>query len=409
MRFAGPRTAAAGLTAACPVVAAGQDAPALPQGNSFLWTPAQQIVGYRSRIYIRPHRAVQRGKAVHGLPIAIRQISPHWTWDGAPMDVDRYMDEHSASGVIVLKDGARILERYGLGRTAEDRWQSHSVAKSVTAILVGAALQDGYIKSLDTPITEYIPELNGSAYDGVTGRQLLTMTSGVRWNETYSDSNSDDTGQFREPFVNGLDPLVSYMRRLSRAARPGSKFLYKGADPNLAGVMVSRAIARPLSEYLSDKLWRPYGMEKDAFWEVNAAGQEYAHGCIQMTLRDFARIGQFMIEGGKAGGVQVLSSSFMADATRSEVTLPAKQRAQGNIGYGYFWWIQKDSYAAIGYGGQVIFVYPKDKIVISVNSAWLEPAGKPGDWQALRAFVKALHAAAVAQPLGPVRTDCEGC
>lgn len=369
-------------------------APLPPRVPAMRWTPDQQIVGYRERAKIEPVRVVGRGAQKRLLPIAVHQISPRWACKSQTMNVDRYMEEVRVSGVIVLKDGQVLLERYGLGRTAEDRWDAQSVTKSVTAILVGAAIQDSYIKSMDAPITDYIPELKGSAYEGVTIRQLATMTSGVKFDDDYVDPKGDGSNLWSAPFINGVDPTVAYVRRLPRADQPGTKFVYKTADTDLAGILVSNAVGKSLSEYLSEKLWQPYGMEKSAYWIVNPAGNERGGGSMSMTLRDFARIGQFMLGGGKAGGVQVLPTDWLADATSAQVRFAPTYR--GATGYGYFWWIYEDAYAALGYAGQAIFVYPKDRVVIAINSAWPEPRA-PEYTQAQAAFVEALHAAAVAQ------------
>lgn len=384
--------------------ATSTDAASLPPGGPAIlrWTVEQQIVGNRSREKIDPVRKVGRGAHVYPLPIAVHQISPHWTWKGRAMDVDRYMsmDTANVSGVIVLKDGVVLLERYSLGRTAKDRWTSYSVAKSITSILVGAAIQDGYIQGLDDVVTKYIPELEGSAYDGVTIRHLMTMTSGVKWNEDYTDPNSDDAKTWLAPFLDGVDPVVAYMRHLARDHQPGTKFQYKTGDTDLAAILVSTAVGKSASEYLSAKLWQPFGMEKSAYWVVNPAGREYGGGAFVMTLGDYARVGQFMLGGGKAGGVQIVPSDWLAEATRAQMTFPP--RPSGWTGYGYFWWISKDSYAAIGYCGQAIIVYPKDKVVIAINSAWSKP-NLPEHEEAQAVFVEALHAAAATQPRGPVR------
>ena len=382
---------AAALAALSPAEAAS---PLPPGGAAILtWTPEQQVVGYRTMEKITPTRVVRRGTHVHALPMAPHPIAPHWTWQGQPMDVDRYMAAMRTSGVIVLKDGKIVLERYGLGRTARDRWTSFSVAKSVTSILIGAAIKDGAIKSLDAPVTDYIPELKGGAYQGVTVAQLLTMTSGVKWNEDYSDPNADVARAGVAILEPGVDPIVSYMRRLPRADPPGAKFVYKTGETDLAGVLLTNAVGKTMADYLSEKLWRPYGMEQDAVWVEDPAGHERGGCCISMTLRDYARIGQFMLDGGRAGAVQVLPEGWVRDATSLHVPFPASPEAEK--GYGYFWWIHDGAYAAEGIFGQEIFVYPKDRVVIAINSAWLK-ADDPRDWQAQAAFAEALRAAAVA-------------
>jgi CubicO group peptidase (beta-lactamase class C family) len=386
MKQAGTLAVAWALLAA-PALAAE---PPPPGGAAVLsWTPEQQLYGYRHMEKIAPVHVVKRGAQVRALPMGAA-IDPKWTHAGQAWTIDRYMAAMRTSGLLVLKDGRIVLERYGLGRTADERWTSFSVAKSVTSTLVGAAIQDGRIKSLDDPVTAYIPQLKGSAYEGVTVRQLITMTSGVKWNEDYTDPNSDVAKVGNLAPEAGVNPVVSYMRRLPRDTAPGAKFVYKTGETDLAGILVSNAVGKPLSQYLSEKIWGPYGMEQDAVWVDDVAGHERGGCCMSMTLRDYARFGQFMLEGGKAGGVQVTPPGWVADATAAHVALPA---GGNETGYGYFWWLLGDAYAAEGIFGQQIFVFPKEKIVIAVNSAW-PSADAPKNWEAQAAMARAIRDAA---------------
>jgi len=159
--------------------------------NLLFWSPDQQARWYPAMETVYQTRTIAAGDRIHALPLAGGEIDPVFTHAGKTWTVDAYMEAYKVSGLLVIRDGKVLLEKYGLGRRPSDRWTSFSVAKSVTATLVGAAIQDGYIKSLKTPVTQILPELKGSAYDGVTLRQLLMMSSGVRWNEDYGDPNSD--------------------------------------------------------------------------------------------------------------------------------------------------------------------------------------------------------------------------
>ncbi|MGH6998486.1 MAG: serine hydrolase domain-containing protein, partial [Phenylobacterium sp.] len=219
---------------------------------------------------------------------------------------------------------------------------------------------------------------------------LLTMTSGVKWNEDYTDLNSDVAKAGTTPGEPGMNPIVSYMRKLPREAAPGAKFVYKTGETDLAGILVSNAVGKPLSTYLSEKIWAPYGMEQDAIWVKDPAGHERGGCCMSMTARDYARLGQFMLEGGKVNGQDVLPAGWVADANRAHQSFPP-----GGVetGYGYFWWIIPDGCAAEGIFGQQIFVYPAEKLVIAVNSAW-PAASKDELWQAQMAFAQAVRAAA---------------
>jgi CubicO group peptidase (beta-lactamase class C family) len=364
-------------------VALKSDTPSL-----LFWTPEQQSQGYRGMEKIYKVAIVKRGSEVHSLPKAAKQLSPTWDYAGRQWTVASYMSANRTSGVLVLKDGKIVLERYGLDRTPKDRWTSFSVAKSLTSTLVGAAIQDGKIKGPDDLITNYVPELKGSAYDGVTVRQLLMMSSGVKWNEDYTDPKSDVAQAGFTGSEPGMDPLVSYMRHLPRDAEPGTKWHYDTGETDMVGILVSNAVGEPLSQYLSEKVWSTYGMEQDAVWMVDASGKQERGGCcISMTLRDYGRVGQFILDGGKARGRQLVPAWWVAQATAKEID-------NGSAGYGYFWWIRDNgSYEAVGIFGQSITTFRDDRLVVVINSAW--PVATSKEYSAARtAFVNALHEAA---------------
>jgi CubicO group peptidase (beta-lactamase class C family) len=377
--------ALAGLLSGGLLAAAPADPPLPPGGAAILmWTPEQQAFGYKNMEKIAPVRVIKRGKTVHPLPLASVQIDPTFTAGDKSYNTESYMRKFRASGVLVIKNGKIVLERYGLGRGANDRWTSFSVAKSVTSTLIGAAIQDGKIKSLDDRVSQYISELKGSAYDEVTVRQLITMTSGVKWNESYTDPNSDVAKVGLSVLEPGVNPVVSYMRRLPREAAPGAKFVYKTGETDLAGILVSNAVGEPLAQYLSDKVWRPYGMEQDGIWVEDVAGHERGGCCISMTLRDYGRMGQFMLDHGVAAGQPVVPAGWTEDATARHVADPP---------YGYFWWIVSGGYEAEGIFGQTLSVFPQDHLVVVINSAW--PAAWSQDIDAVRKkYLAALRAAA---------------
>lgn len=165
-----------------------------------------------------------------------------------------------------------------------------SVAKSVTSTLIGAAVKDGPIHSIDDPVVRYIPELKGTAYDDVTIRHLVTMSSGVRYKEDVVDQHSDVALAGGEEMVDGVPPLVAYAKRLDREATPGMRRNYKTIDADMLGILLSRALkGRTLADCISEKIWQPFGMEADASWIVDKAGIERGGCCLSITLRDHAR------------------------------------------------------------------------------------------------------------------------
>jgi CubicO group peptidase (beta-lactamase class C family) len=360
-----------------------------PTPSILAWSPQQQSDWYRSIETVFKVRTIKRGAKVHALPKVDREIAPTFEYAGKTWTVDDYMKAYNVSGVLVLKDGKILLERYGLGRTPDQRWTSFSVAKSVTSTLVGAAIRDGKLKLTD-PVTAYIPELKGSAYEGATVRDLITMSSGVKWNEDYADPKSDVAlagGAILEP---GVNPIVSYLRQLPRAHQPGTTFNYNTGETDLVGILVSNAVGKPISQYASEKIWKPYGMERDAIWMVDQAGHERGGCCISMTLRDYGRVGQFILDGGVADGKEILPAGWTAEATKVQIANGQPAPA----GYGFFWWIRGNgSYDASGIFGQSITTFKDDRLVIVLNSAWPQAVGRELG-AARTAFVNAVRVAA---------------
>lgn len=306
-----------------------------------------------------------------------------------PLDLDAYMAQQRSAAIVILHDGKLRLERYGLGFDRDGRWTSFSVAKSMTSTLLGAAMRDGHIHSLDDKVSDYIKEMKGSAYDDVSIRQLLTMTSGVRWNEDYADPNSDVARFNNHQPEDGVDALVSYLRKLPRAAPPGTRWNYSTGETNLVGILLSRAIGKPLASYLSEKIWIPAGMEQQATWILSRTDQEISGCCIQAATRDFARFGQFVLGGAKVGGQPLLPDDWLAQATTRQADIGRPGR-----GYGFQWWTYDDgSFAARGIFGQGIFIDPKRKLVIASNSDWAGGASNRADAEAREVFYKAVQKA----------------
>ncbi|MDH1290427.1 serine hydrolase domain-containing protein [Comamonas terrigena] len=304
-------------------------------------------------------------------------------------DVDAYMAGQRSAALLVVHDGKLRLERYGLGFDGQGRWTSFSVAKSFTSTLVGAAVKDGFIKSLDDKVSLYIPDLKGSAYDDVSVRQLLTMTSGVKWNEDYADPQSDVARFNNHQPEEGVEALVSYMRKLPREAPAGSRWLYSTGETNLVGTLVQQATHKPLATYLSEKIWVPAGMEQQATWILSKTGKEIGGCCVQATPRDYARMGLFILNGAQVNGQSIVPDGWWAEATtkRTEIGLPGR-------GYGYQWWTYDDgSYTARGIFGQGIFIDPQRKLVIVSNANWAGGARDPKAAQARENFYREVQQA----------------
>jgi CubicO group peptidase (beta-lactamase class C family) len=385
---------AAALVVALVAAEARQAAPARQPASKaaaiLTWDVAkreQYIAGLDSFFLTRTVKAGPRVRALEqGRPLAAFE-------SGGPRAhyFQQFLTTQRVRGVLVLQDGKIRLERYTPPHSPTTRWNSFSIAKSVTSTLVGAAMKDGAIKSVDDPVTRYIKGLRGSAYDEVTVRQLLTMTSGVKWNEDYTDVNSDVARMYAQAPDPGFDMTVSYVRKLPREAAPGTKWVYKTSETNLVGVLVAEATGKHLADYLSEKLWRPYGMERDAEWMIDDVGREQGGCCLAITLRDYGRFGQFILDGALIDGKAIVPDDWLAEATRSQAS------TGGNSGYGYQWWIRDDgTFEGRGIYGQTLHIDRARRLVIVLNSATEQPTGRPSG-QARQEFIAAVKAEVDAQ------------
>ncbi len=366
--------------AEAPVLDPAEDASHLGEASNFLfWAPEQQVAGYRNIDKVFPTRIISAGGSPYGLPEQMVDLNAvQISFEDKVLTTDEYFSQQNVAGLLIIKNGRIVYERYGLGNSKDSLWISFSVAKSVTSLLIGAAIRDGYIKRIDEKVTDYLPRLKGSSYEQATIRNILQMSSGVQWNEDYADPDSD---------INSFDGntlgLYEYLREKPRDTAPGEVFNYNTAETNLVGTLLRSAIGNNLATYLSIKIWRPFGMGSDANWMLTEPGGGEAGGCcISATLRDYGRIGLFALGDGRLpDGTQVLPDNWMAESTS-----PSK----GNAGYGYLWWLNEGGvYRAKGIFGQGIYINPQEKVVIALHSA-RAVASKESDWALQNALYVAL-------------------
>jgi CubicO group peptidase (beta-lactamase class C family) len=341
-----------------------------------------------------PSDRAGHGTHVHALPPGQPLVLPG---QDASAFLASYMDKQHLAGVMVLQQGRVRLQRYALGFGPEQRWESFSVAKSVTSTLLGIALQQGYLRGMDDTLGTYIPELRDSAYAEVTVQQLLTMTSGVHWNEDYADANSDVAQMYRGACVDGRAHILSYLAKQPRQWPAGTHFNYNTAETDLLGILVQRATRRSLAAYLSQTIWQPYGMAADAYWiKDECDGSDTGGSGLSATLGDYARLGQFMLDGGRIAGKPVIAKAWLQGAVRRHASVDEPDR-----GYGYLWWTDTDgSYAAIGIFGQMVYVDPARQLVIAQAGSWPH-AASPALVAARREFVAAIKRAVDAERKPP--------
>jgi len=346
---------------------AAQDERNLGHPDSVLfWNPAQQLASFRNLDRIFDTRTICAGDHPSVLPERLRDLS-HVSYqvEGDTFDLQGFKEHNYVVGLLAIKNGEIVLEQYDRGNTAATKWVSFSVTKSVVSMLIGAAIRDGYITSVDDSVTTYLPLLRGTSYEGVTIRDALRMSSGVAWNEDYEDPESDVSHEL------GLTALerLRYLGNQPRVAAPGERFNYNTGETHLVGGVLRSAIGNNLSTYLSLKIWRPFGMESDANWVlVEPGGAEHGGSLISATLRDYGRIGLFALNGGVLpDGSHVLPDGWMEESTTG---------SPSNEGYGYLWWLSDGGvYRALGIFGQTISVDPAENLVIVIHSVWPDAMG----------------------------------
>lgn len=368
----------------------------LPRGEDFLLLPPSiQPYAYRIVDKLFAHRVVRCGPTPKMLPRG-PEIAPRYVADGVEHDVASFMDRNAIVGLLVIRRGAVVLERYGLGLQGHDRWSTMSTVKSMTAMLVGAAVRDGAIASIDEPLTRYLPALRGSAYEGVTLRHVMTMSSGTRWTEDYGDRNSDVNRYSKSLADKVPGGVLELMASLQRAHPPGSTFLYNSGDTYLLGAALTTAIGKPLADYMSEKIWQPAGMEFDAFYTLESeGGQEIGGSRAGMALRDFGRFGLFVANDGVIDGQRVLPEGWVEAAATPAFAVPTPPVVDITH-YGYSWWLGDGVMAALGHAGQRIDIFRDEGLVVVTLGAFPQPAyQRPGDHDRrneVAAFTRAVRA-----------------
>jgi CubicO group peptidase (beta-lactamase class C family) len=292
--------------------------------------------------------------------------------------LDAYLTRRPVTALLVARGDTILFEKYQYGRNDRHRLTSFSMAKTITGMLVGLALRDGAIRSLDDAAEAYVKELEGTAYGATPIRALLTMASGVAFEENYS-SPSSDIYRLADDALSGAGALASVRQFNRRIAPPGERFSYSSAETQVLGLVLTAALRMPLGEYASEQLWKPMGAEADATWVIDAKGQEVTYAYFNAVLRDWARLGLMMARGGQWNDRQVLPAEWVETSTKPGVS----------PGYGYQVWINPTrtrTWQFRGLRGQFVFVDPRSKTVLVQTSLRDEPDAQPelmAIWRAL--------------------------
>ncbi|AUU11785.1 serine hydrolase [Serratia marcescens] len=365
----------------------------LPDTHKMLtWSQSDRVIGFRNDYRNYAGDVFHHGNAVPLLAAAKPLTDASYRVNGKTYSLQDYLQRQNVSGMLVLKDGKIAWKYLGQGNTDSTLWTSRSVGKSVVATLVGVAIKQGKINSLDDLITQYEPDLKGTAWDGVTLRQLITHTSGVAWNEDYTNPKSDFAQLTECEARPGTYACVrKLVAGLHRAHPAGQNWSYSSGGAWLLGDVLERASGMPLAAYLQQSIWQPYGMASDGVWHAYAKGQHDvgAHG-FNSTLEDWGRFGEFILHNGTLpNGKQILPADWVAQSSNWTRAAGSVSAAHPDGIYGFQWWNNevpvnaanvepapqaslKHSLWALGIFGQMIMVNQAENLVIVQWSTWLQ-------------------------------------
>lgn len=317
---------------------------------------------------------MDRGFLIHLLNVP---ISDEWTVEptalpdtvdiaGTERPLADVLAELDTTSLVIVRDGKIISENYYLGTGPDDRRISWSVAKSFMSGLYGKALAEGDIASLDDEVTTYVPELKGTAYEGASLRNILNMSSGIRYNEDYLDQSSDINKMGRTIALGGsLDKYTTTL--MERQFEPGSDWQYVSMDTHVAAWALRNATGRTLHD-LWEETYSPLGFRQQPYYMVDGKDAAFALGGLNLTTRDYAKFGQLFLQMGEWKGEQLIPADWVAQSTVHS----APAMSDRGVGYGYQWWVPMPAdqdYFAVGIYGQYIYIDPKTNIVIAKNAA----------------------------------------
>ncbi len=373
--------------------------PASPRGNI---NSQPVMVGSYSH-YDQVFPAVTIAAAATASPSrrAPEELGLAYSFRGRTRTLADYLAENPATGLLIARGDTILFEHYQYARTPADRFTSQSMAKTVVGLLVGTAVADGSIRSVDDPAEAYVPDWTGTELGRTPIRALLRMSSGLAFTETY-DGTDDNAALGRGLFARtGAGPEAVVSRFGSRVAPPGTVFHYAGRDTEALGLVLAHVTGQSLATLLETRLWQPMGAEAAATWATDHTGHQIAYCCLSATLRDWARLGLLVADGGKVGGRQLVPADWIRDATAYEPGSPFAPTVDGrHWGYGYQVWLMagdRHDVAFVGIHGQRLFVDPVSKLVLVQTAVRINPTGNPGNvelaalWRALVAQYGSSH------------------
>ena len=343
---------------------------------STLFTGAEQLKNFPRLHKIFPTTEMAPAPFAKPFPIAARQIGlpESFTFKGKTWNTLEFLGLIDTAALLVLKDGEIVHEQYRATGGEQVQWMSMSVAKSFISALLGIAIEEGHIGSIEEPISDYVPTLRGSAYDGVRIKDVLQMSSGASWNEDYNDPESD-INRFARIFALG-GSMNDFTATLQPDTEPGVYNKYNSTDTQALSMLLTQATGRSVTDYMVEKLYHPLGAESPGYWLTDSEGMEMGFAGLNLTARDYAKLGELYRNGGKFEGQQIVPNAWV----RASITpdgphlMPGEDNPLSNYpwGYGYQWWVpsaETHDFSAVGVYNQFIYVSPKNAMTVVMLSA----------------------------------------
>ncbi|WP_107037244.1 serine hydrolase domain-containing protein [Brumimicrobium mesophilum] len=321
-----------------------------------------------------PSKKVEKAKEGFVFPkIKNIQLPDSFSSSSINFNTHKFIDSSYSQGLVLIQNDTIQYENYWRSQAEEVKHISWSMSKSYVSALFGIAIEEGHIKSVEQTVDEYLPAMKGSGYDGVKIKDVLQMSTGVGFDETYSDPNAD-INRYWDGFGNGKSQ-DEFAATLKNEITPGTYNHYVSINTHVLGMIIVKATGKSLTEYLEEKIWKPIGAEFDAYWIADGEGMEMALGGLNATLRDYAKLGRLYLNNGNWNGKQIIPQSWVEASTHSmEEHLQANSEKSSSpaFGYGYQWWIpdgDQGEIIAIGVFNQYIYINPTTNTVIVKNSA----------------------------------------
>jgi len=341
------------------------------------YDPEKITENFRSTAAKFPHSVVKTGEPWHFKRAITEDIPQIYQYGGEIRFLKDLLEKTGTTGLLIAVDDTILYEEYFQGEQESDRHSQFSVTKSYVSALVGIAIEDGLIDSIDDPITKYVPELKESGYDGTKIRDILTMSSGIRFTEDYGDLSSDVNRMSMTIATGGS--LDEFAMSLEREREPGTFNNYVSVDTHVLGMMLVKVTGKTLTQLLEEQIWKPIGMEYEGIWAIDGEGMEVAMGGLQVALRDMAKMGRLYLNGGNWNGEQIVPAPWVKDSTTPSAPhlMPGFDNpgSKTPYGYGFQWWTPSNphgDFMASGIYHQFIYVDPTSGVVIAKTSAHKE-------------------------------------